>query len=59
MLEQVIKNTAGLYGDLQGMIGAALQTIESLELPQLKEIDTNESEEVAEVAGNDPNELPF
>lgn len=30
---RVVKNTAGLYGDLQGIIGAALQPISRLELP--------------------------
>jgi len=30
---RVLKNTAGLYGDLQGIIGGALQPISRLELP--------------------------
>jgi hypothetical protein len=32
-ITRVIKNTAGLYGDLQGIIGVALQPIAKLELP--------------------------
>jgi hypothetical protein len=32
-IERVIMNTSGLYGDLQGIIGSSLQTIETLELP--------------------------
>ncbi len=32
-LEQVVLNTSGLYGDLQGLIGGALPTISNLELP--------------------------
>jgi hypothetical protein len=32
-IRRVVTSTAGLYGDLQGIIGASLQTIESLELP--------------------------
>lgn len=31
-IERVIENTAGLYGDLQGIIGHSLPTIQSLEL---------------------------
>lgn len=33
-IERVIGNTSGMYGDLQGIIGASLPTIESLELPE-------------------------
>lgn len=32
-IERVIDNTAGMYGDFQGLIGSALPTISSLELP--------------------------
>ena len=32
-ITRVLKNTAGLYGDLQGIIGGALQPISRLELP--------------------------
>lgn len=31
-IERVITNTSGMYGDLQGLIGASLKTIRSLEL---------------------------
>jgi hypothetical protein len=30
---RVLKNTSGMYGELQGMIGAALPEVSSLELP--------------------------
>lgn len=40
-IERVIENTAGLYGDLQGIVGASLPTIQSLELPAG---DTDESQ---------------
>jgi hypothetical protein len=33
-IEKVISNVAGMYGDLQGIVGAALPTIETLELPE-------------------------
>jgi len=32
-IERVIENTAGMYGDLQGIVGAGLPTIQALELP--------------------------
>ncbi len=32
-IERVIKNTAGLYGDMQGIIGGQIPTIPALELP--------------------------
>jgi len=32
-IERVIKNTAGMYGDLQGIIGSALPEVKILELP--------------------------
>ncbi len=32
-IEKVITNVAGMYGDLHGIVGAALPTIETLELP--------------------------
>jgi len=32
-IQRVIKNTAGLYGDLQGIIGGALLPIPRLQLP--------------------------
>lgn len=33
LLENVIKNTSGMYGDLSGILGAKLQKIDYLELP--------------------------
>lgn len=33
-IERVVSNTTGMYGDLQGIIGAALPTVEQLELPE-------------------------
>jgi hypothetical protein len=35
-LQRGVKNMAGLYGDLQGIIGTALQPITKLELPSGK-----------------------
>ncbi len=34
-LERALANTAGLYGDFQGIIGASLPQIATLELPAL------------------------
>ncbi|HHT78963.1 MAG TPA: DUF2130 domain-containing protein, partial [Actinobacteria bacterium] len=31
-LKRVLKNTAGMYGDLEGIIGSTLPKIEALEL---------------------------
>jgi hypothetical protein len=31
-IERVIKNTVGLYGDMQGIIGGQIPTIDALEL---------------------------
>lgn len=33
-IEGVVKNTTGMYGDLQGLIGSALPDVEQLSLPQ-------------------------
>jgi hypothetical protein len=32
-IERVIMSTSGMYGDLQGIVGASLPTVQSLELP--------------------------
>ncbi|MBT3817097.1 MAG: DUF2130 domain-containing protein [Candidatus Magasanikbacteria bacterium] len=32
-IERVILNTSGMYGDLQGIVGASLPTVDALELP--------------------------
>jgi len=36
-IDRVVLNTSGFYGDLQGIIGASLPTIQSLELPEGEE----------------------
>ena len=36
---KVVENTAGIYGDLQGLIGTALPKIQQLELPEDTEKD--------------------
>ena len=36
-IEQVIHNTGGMYGDLQGLAGGSMPAVESLELPLLEE----------------------
>lgn len=33
-IDRVIKNTAGMYGELQGIIGSALPEVKILELPE-------------------------
>ena len=38
-IERVIKNTAGMYGDLQGIIGSALPEVKILELPSNDDAD--------------------
>lgn len=38
-IEKVILNVAGMYGDMQGIIGAALPTIQTLELPEPDVLD--------------------
>jgi hypothetical protein len=43
-LERLIGNTAGIYGDLQGLIGASMQSIPSLE--------AGEEVEAAQVVGD-------
>jgi hypothetical protein len=35
-IQNVIESTVGMYGDLQGIVGKALQEIEGLELPLLE-----------------------
>lgn len=43
-IERVVMNTSGMYGDLQGLIGASLQTINALELPAGDEEDEDSDE---------------
>lgn len=39
-IERVVMNTSGMYGDLQGIVGASLPAIKSLELPDgLEDLD--------------------
>jgi len=38
-IERVIINTSGMYGDLQGIVGASLPAIQSLELPVIEDVD--------------------
>jgi len=40
-LQRALTNTAGMYGDLQGIIGASLPEIEGLGLPQLEYVEPN------------------
>jgi hypothetical protein len=37
-IEQVIHNTGGMYGDLQGLLGGSMPAIQALELPLLEEV---------------------
>lgn len=46
-IDRIISNTAGMYGDLEGLGGNAIQNIKSLELPD------EDEESVAEKVGND------
>ena len=41
-LQSVLLNTAGMYGDLQGMIGSSMQTIPALEAGDIEEEDFEE-----------------
>ena len=48
-LQLVILNTAGMYGDLQGMIGSSMQTIPALEGGNKEEINIDKDNEDKEV----------
>ena len=41
-IQGVIESTVGMYGDLQGIAGQALQEIEGLEVPLLEDIENEE-----------------
>ena len=41
-LQRALANTAGMYGDLQGIIGASLPEIEGLGLPKLEHVESND-----------------
>jgi hypothetical protein len=43
-IEQALGHTSNMYGDLQGIIGGSLQTIESLEFPALPSPSTEDGE---------------
>ena len=43
-IERVISNTAGMYGDLEGIIGASLPQIKSLEVPALESGESNQKQ---------------
>ena len=43
-IQRVVDNTVGMYGDLQGLIGSSMPTIESLEMPLLESPDDVETE---------------
>lgn len=44
-IQKVIHNVSGMYGDMQGIIGASLQKIEYLELPEPSEGDSENRQE--------------
>ena len=37
-MERIMRSVSGLYGDMQGIIGASLPVIEHLELPESLEL---------------------
>jgi hypothetical protein len=47
-LERVIMSTSSLYGDLQGIIGGSLPTIQQLELPNTDEDQVDTTIELSE-----------
>jgi len=51
-IERVMDNTAGMYGDFQGLVGSALPAITSLELPS-GESEDNEDENTETESNND------
>lgn len=46
-IQRIIKNTVGMYGDVQGIIDVALPPIQTLELPAAVEIEDEEAEAAA------------
>lgn len=42
-LQRALNNTAGLYGDLQGIIGGSMPTIEGLALPRIESTATDKA----------------
>lgn len=47
-IERVIMSTSGMYGDLQGIVGASLPSIKALELPSVEDDDADEEVEDSE-----------
>ena len=64
-IQRVIANTAGMYGDFQGLIGSSLQNIPALtagdepEAAEDKQPTRIGSNSVTEVAEINPDEIPF
>jgi hypothetical protein len=62
-IQRVMKNTVGLYGDMQGIIGGQIPTIAALELDDqtIKKLPQDLSEkplqDLEEAGGND--DMPF
>jgi hypothetical protein len=48
-IERALMNTAGMYGDLQGIIGASLPVIEGLATPRLESLDEFGQDEVSPI----------
>ncbi len=53
-IQRVISNTAGMYGDFQGLIGSSLQSI-----PSLASGEAGETQDVEETETIDPDKIPF
>ena len=45
-IEQVINNTVGMYGDMQGLMGASLPQIASLEITTTETIEQDDSKQI-------------
>lgn len=61
-IQRVIKNTVGLYGDMQGIIGGQIPIIAALELddPTLKRLPQSSSTRSPDEKGDtNNNEIPF
>lgn len=53
-IEQALNHTSSMYGDLQGIIGGSLQTIETLELPALTGPDEESAFTAVDGNGSEP-----
>ena len=66
-IEQVVNNTAGMYGDVQGLIGPAIQPIAALEAGHeftegedgSEEEDKPEAKKQTVEEAIDPENIPF